>query len=500
MKTIIFTFMLLTAPTMLFSQQVDVICATPDNDAQDLAGVYSYSIAPELLASFEPVVFNIYFWGINKSDGEPGFELLTEEDCLTAVSQLNRVYNSFNVFFKYYGFDNTSFNSDEYYHLTKGEVGIGYNVFDFAVDNGYKKTNSFNAYIASGGADFGGAAESYNLTNIATHQNFAQGTEVVIAHEIGHCLDLVHTHRSWAVNYCEHVTRDITNDDYNANDHGDFIHDTAAMPRFDIEHLMELLWAGVPFEEAIEEYIPYKYVDLVTFEYDNDNGEDCLDIPEPYQISPIDTKNYMSYGPAAPSAFFKLFSNGQKIRMREAIIEDLFGEFEAAKTTIPALYKPYKGEYYNQGPMQAEHYPLFQPGFEYRFVECEGDYPQPSTFENTNYNYDIDTVLLSVNKDETDYSIITHPNHSAVYIVHHDLVESPYPRKCYDNYNRKPIGGTVVKFNDNVFNYNITLTPQDSTAINNESLIQNLENGLYKIEKSYDDGTIEETIIIKDNN
>jgi len=51
-----------------------------------------------------------------------------------------------------------------------------------------------------------------------------------------------------------------------------------------------------------------------------------------------------------------------------------------------------------------------------------------------------------------------------------------------------------------VFNTNVTIIPQDSTSINNQNLIENLESGLYKINKIYDDGSIEETVIYKDNN
>jgi hypothetical protein len=57
-----------------------------------------------------------------------------------------------------------------------------------------------------------------------------------------------------------------------------------------------------------------------------------------------------------------------------------------------------------------------------------------------------------------------------------------------------------MKFNDNVLNANVTITPQDSTAINNPNLIQNLGQGLYKIEKNFNDGSSQETIILKGNN
>lgn len=62
------------------------------------------------------------------------------------------------------------------------------------------------------------------------------------------------------------------------------------------------------------------------------------------------------------------------------------------------------------------------------------------------------------------------------------------------------ISGKIVKFNDDILNTNITLTVIDSIGINNQSLINNLPNGLYKIEKNYSDGATKETVIYKGNN
>ncbi len=57
-----------------------------------------------------------------------------------------------------------------------------------------------------------------------------------------------------------------------------------------------------------------------------------------------------------------------------------------------------------------------------------------------------------------------------------------------------------TKFNDGVLNANVTVMPQDSTAINDPQLIQNLQPGLYKIDKVYDNGAVDQTIILKNNN
>lgn len=74
------------------------------------------------------------------------------------------------------------------------------------------------------------------------------------------------------------------------------------------------------------------------------------------------------------------------------------------------------------------------------------------------------------------------------------------PRKCYHNRNRSPIGGKVIKFRDAIPNEHYTVTDQDSTSINNPTLIQDLENGLYMIRKDYNNGSHEQETLLKTGN
>lgn len=160
------------------------------------------------------------------------------------------------------------------------------------------------------------------------------------------------------------------------------------------------------------------------------------------------------------------------------------------------------GEYYLVGPLPTQHNPpLFQPGFDYKFVECCCDYPQPADYTDISYSINTLNVLNSATVYETDYESIIHPNHSAILIKEvEDALGFSYPRKCYDNNNRKPSGGKITRFNDNVFNANVTITSKDSLGINNPNLINNLPNGLYSIEKEFQDGNVEQTVIVKENN
>lgn len=187
--------------------------------------------------------------------------------------------------------------------------------------------------------------------------------------------------------------------------------------------------------------------------------------------------------------------------MREAVADDIYGEFTAAATNLASLYEPYRGSYpeYYPHPLPWE-YPLFQPGFNYSFVDCCCDYQQPSVYEDTSFTYG--SSVLNISKFETDYSLITHPNHTAICIdIPPCSINGQSTRRCYDNYYTPPvIGGAVVTFNDGVFNTNVTITPQDSTSINNPRFIDNLQPGLYNIIEDYQNGTNQETVILKEIN
>lgn len=83
-------------------------CATSNQVIPIPAGVYSASIDPSYLATFQPVVINIYFWGIRDPNGNSNNPLTTTK-ALEAVQYLNIEFNPYNIFFKYRGMEN--FNS-----------------------------------------------------------------------------------------------------------------------------------------------------------------------------------------------------------------------------------------------------------------------------------------------------------------------------------------------------------------------------------------------------
>lgn len=515
--------------SIAYSQTADLVCGTEDDLTPDPSNVFSYSIDENYLNSFGPVVFNIFFWGIRKDDGTSHHQL-TEEHALIAVQKLNIEYNRMNVFFKYYGIGH--FNSTQYYEAPCSSI---YNIVDYAQDNGYYHENSFNVYV-NRPTDCAGIGP-FNRTYSGINQYVLHEKPEIIVHEIGHNFNLSHTHSGWRTSNCETVTRDPNDPDFNADFRGDRVVDTNAVPNFrqeQREYIIDTLeaadvdsytigivltkgyawqpWAGwinsilanagfglVEINHiANNGYALHYYIDEnnCTYAPSNSFGVDCEDTP--FTITALDVKNYMSY---TINECREHFTNGQYIRVREAIDDDANGMFTDAETTLESLYEPYGGEYYYC--CGQTHDPLFQPGFDYYFVSCEGNYNVPSDYNDTSFTYYPNNIVASFDKYEDDFETIIHPNHSAIKIGQlSGATVWQYDngvRKCYSNLLKAAIGGSVTRFNDNVFNNNITIHPKDSLQINDTQLIPNLEFGLYKIEKNYEDGSMDQKIIFKPN-
>jgi hypothetical protein len=500
--------------------QYDFICATEEDGFGNPSNVYSYSTNSDDIANFDIKVFNIKFWQINAPDGSNPAPL-SENMVLEAVANLNIEFNKYKIYFKYRGygeFDSPSdviqkvydysipgcttvtdqngnpvIDPDGYGVLNRCQIGA---LMSDAANNGAYDPTAFNVYVPYECQQFGGGAYYSNTKSIIPTANILKST---FKHEVGHTFGLRHTFENYNAadndpSKCylvEHVTRDPNDPDFNADTRGDFVVDTNAVPKFSSEYCRE---NGLPTSACSTNSGFYAYyidpIDCLYFGF----GTDCLN--EPYTIYLSDTKNFMNYGISTCS---DQFTPGQGIRMQETIFEDSNGRFAQASTDISELYEPYKGEYYVAGPLPPQK-PLFQPGFNYYFLECECDCVVPSDYNDISFSYTSNTVLFK-GSNETDYSSITHPNHTAIAIkVENEPIFWPQPRKCFDNYNRSPSGGKVTKFNDNTFNSNVTITPKDSTAINNPNLISNLPQGLYAIDKDYLDGSTEQTIIVKENN
>lgn len=489
-------------------------CATEDSGEPSPTEFYSRSTDINYLKSFDPVVINVFYWRVNDEFGNSS-NPITEDDALASIAHLNMEFNDINIFFKYRGigelnsppevplrvFDpnepdpcaihtdaagNTLYDPEGYSRLDRCEIGSFSSYF---TNNGFRLDDALNIYVPANTNFFGGV--SHGSPSNAITMPPVNLTRDVMIHEVGHAFNLRHIGFGSNNSNCEHVTRDPNDDSFNADTAGDEVVDTAAVPSFFYEFCDE-----DPNDEFPRSYClanveaRYFYLDPNTCEYIG-AGTDCQDPPVEYVISAEDVQNIMA--DALPNNCVNSLTTGQGIRMQEAIQSESI--LQGIQTTIASLYEPYFGEYYFAGP-QTNSPPLFQPGFEYVFYACDGDYPQPADFEDTSFTFET-PFLYSIPPDVIDYRTITHPNGTAFVIKHPALTG---PRMCYDNTNRNPLSGTVIKFRDNVFNNNIDIIPKDSLGINAQNLIQDLPEGLYKVEKHYENGEQEETVIIKENN
>lgn len=127
-------------------------CGTDNNLSKDMQQTcgdnFSYETDQTYLDAFEPAVFNVFFWGINRADGTSD-DPMTVNKALEAVANLNRAFNDGNIFFKYKGINNTDFNHDVYYDMynlrdiPSGSISLQQYIFQ----QGYKEPNSINIYV-----------------------------------------------------------------------------------------------------------------------------------------------------------------------------------------------------------------------------------------------------------------------------------------------------------------------------------------------------------------
>ncbi len=441
-----------------------------------------------------PIVVDVFYWQINLPDGSNADHLFEggyrggeagPDTVMRSIRKLNLEFEASNIFFKYRGMD--SFNSpvvtndpDGYYNLSLSNQGA---MFPWARQNGYWKEDALNIYVPYTTVGYAGVAEGIIATQVAVHRSNVDNN--IMAHEVGHALGLRHTDNGYTstVN-CERVTRDPADVGvYNADTHGDLVIDTAAVPNFRSEYCH-----FNPQDCSANGPNPFYNIDANTCTYIGENA-DCQNTP--FEIFEPDVRNIMAR--TLPSCI-DFFSPEQGVLMRYNLATEL--ELKDIVGIVSSLYEPWKGEYYFAGPAQTDpiYFPHFQPGFDYHFVPCEGDYQAPSEYSDTSFDYSNTNVT---NHSKYSFSVPLHLNHSAIII---DQIDDSQPRKCYNNYNRTPKGGKVIRFNDGAFTTNITEIPKDSLGINDPHLIQNLQSGLYKIEKTLEGGYIEEEVILKNNN
>ena len=408
---IFFIILLVFIFKMSFAQLADCQQLQNPNYAQPPLNIYSRSVAaiPNTATKY---VFSCRFHIVKNTDGTGSTANFGENEALNAVMILNTNFNQFNIFFKYIAFDVIKNSSYMKINSETGAINISPSHKTFTELVNYSKIgtsepvydeNAMNLFIVdmldqdmtSLQAKAAGVAYLPGVDSAFTNNYFLSSS---LPHEIGHNLNLFHTHERWNTSLCEHVSgnNNLTN--------GDFVPDTPASYRFLDTNL------------------------TTTCGYINPTNEvDCVGVP--YINCPV--KNFMSTNNFScrqlGTDLFPgnaEFTAGQGNRMRNqiaAFIDNTSNPYgyNKAQNTIESLYQPFaitggSGSGTNGNPASCRtatvnntntgvnFVPItqnitfrFQKGFEWNFY-AQGLAPLSQTYTNQ-YNFTNGSYDLNVN-------------------------------------------------------------------------------------------------------
>src|SRR5699024_8457449 len=121
-------------------------------------------------------------------------------DALQAVANLNILYNNFNIYFKYRGYeeiDSPELPDDPNGYYILENIYDYYDLVDWAKDNHYFKEDAMNVY-AFGWSENAGGIGPFKQNHCGVSSSNL--TTFLMLHEIGHNLDLRHTRSSSGIN------------------------------------------------------------------------------------------------------------------------------------------------------------------------------------------------------------------------------------------------------------------------------------------------------------
>lgn len=196
------------------SQQEELVCGTPSAPAP----TWLYSRTENSVPSFAEYLIRVYIHIVRSSSGEG----LSKDINNSVMSSLNSYFKGTNISFYLSGsdyIDNDTYNlmSDDNNVLSQNMKNL------FAINS---KSNAINIYVISDSRNLIRTAGASFMTKTGMYVRNDRYATSTVAHEMGHCLGLYHTHNGTGDN---NGTPELVNGSNSATA-GDYITDTPADP------------------------------------------------------------------------------------------------------------------------------------------------------------------------------------------------------------------------------------------------------------------------------
>ncbi|MDY0088957.1 MAG: M43 family zinc metalloprotease [Flavobacteriaceae bacterium] len=204
---VLLAFLLLFSNVSLFGQEN---CGTPINSVPQ----HFEEEENNILARSSPtgICINVFFHIVRESNGTGG---LNSSNINTIVNNLNEVFNPHRIFINNLGFD--YIDNSTYYSFSDNKFnGL------ISINN---NPNAINFYLVNS-APYAGRAEDILSRNLVVANNYA--LLPTSPHELGHCLNLWHTHHGRGCYDLGGCAENINGS--NCSSCGDFVCDTPADP------------------------------------------------------------------------------------------------------------------------------------------------------------------------------------------------------------------------------------------------------------------------------
>ncbi|WP_445735412.1 T9SS type A sorting domain-containing protein [Mariniflexile sp.] len=187
MKTKLILFTLIFTITLTTFGQ---ICGTPSysNENQQQKSSTIKSSNSQYLNNSTSICVSVKYHIVRQTNGTGGFN---SSNLINVTNTLNEAYNEHKIYFNNLGYD--FINNSTYYDIDDTNNATEFDTL-VQINN---DTNAINIYIVNSAASYNGKANGILSRELVIDINYAATN--VLAHEIGHCLNLWHTfHGSFA--------------------------------------------------------------------------------------------------------------------------------------------------------------------------------------------------------------------------------------------------------------------------------------------------------------